>query len=180
MRCTIGLRPKCSGRYGSGPARTTTKSWAVCSRIPVNHIRYAPLLVFMPFFKGSYASAQRLTQERDATLVALALTLFHRRHAAWPERLEELVPDLLPDSSGRSFHRRADSLSRWSMGGHWFIPSGQTKRTTAASRPDVPEGDRAGIYGSCIHPGHGPAKSDIGWDWILWRPQDESSEPGAE
>ena len=35
-------------------------------------------------------------QVRDATEVAIALTLWKRRHGQWPERLEQLVPDLLP------------------------------------------------------------------------------------
>lgn len=32
----------------------------------------------------------------DATLVAIALELYHRRHEAWPRQLEQLTPDLLP------------------------------------------------------------------------------------
>ena len=45
---------------------------------------------------GAYYAGEIVTQQRDATLVALALNLYHRQHDAWPEHLDELVPDLLP------------------------------------------------------------------------------------
>jgi hypothetical protein len=44
----------------------------------------------------TYYYSELVTQQRDATLVALALVLYHRQHSAWPERQEQLVPDLLP------------------------------------------------------------------------------------
>ncbi len=48
----------------------------------------------MPFRPSQ--SAEFATQNRDATLAAIALTVYHRRHGQWPERLEQLCPDLLP------------------------------------------------------------------------------------
>ncbi|MCX7418335.1 MAG: hypothetical protein NT013_02210 [Planctomycetia bacterium] len=44
----------------------------------------------------SWQAAEFATLNRDATLVAIALTVYHHRHGEWPERLEQLCPDLLP------------------------------------------------------------------------------------
>lgn len=44
-----------------------------------------------------WQQAEFATQNRDATLVSIALTVYHRRHGHWPERLEQLCPDLLPE-----------------------------------------------------------------------------------
>ncbi|HLQ44865.1 MAG TPA: hypothetical protein VK137_09065, partial [Planctomycetaceae bacterium] len=44
-----------------------------------------------------WQQAEFATQNRDATLVTIALTVYHRRHGQWPERLEQLCPDLLPE-----------------------------------------------------------------------------------
>ncbi len=44
-----------------------------------------------------WQGAEFATQNRDATLVSIALTVYHRRHGQWPERLEQLCPDLLPE-----------------------------------------------------------------------------------
>jgi hypothetical protein len=45
----------------------------------------------------TWQAAEFATQTRDATLVSIALTVYHRRHIQWPERLEQLCPDLLPE-----------------------------------------------------------------------------------
>lgn len=44
-----------------------------------------------------WQQAEFATQNRDATLVSIALTVYHRRQHQWPERLEQLCPDLLPE-----------------------------------------------------------------------------------
>lgn len=44
-----------------------------------------------------WQTAEFATQNRDATLVAIALTAYHRRHGQWSDRLEQLSPDLLPE-----------------------------------------------------------------------------------
>lgn len=58
--------------------------------------RYPTIWLLMPALGRSAASAHRFTQSRDATLTAVALELYHRRHGAYPESLEALVPSLVP------------------------------------------------------------------------------------
>lgn len=63
---------------------------------PIQKSRFAPIVVFMPTIFSACEVAEQVMQERDAALVAIALELYRRRHGRWPERLEQLVPDLLP------------------------------------------------------------------------------------
>lgn len=71
---------------------------------PWDRLRYAPVLkLFQPLIDAGddwlaslAASGEYTTLHRDATLVAIALTLYHRRHHEWPTSLEQLTPGLLP------------------------------------------------------------------------------------
>ena len=65
-------------------------------------IKYRPLKMLMPYDEftrrspsvGLYGGCEKM--QCDATMVALGLELFHRRNNAWPARLDELCPALLP------------------------------------------------------------------------------------
>jgi len=63
---------------------------------PIEAIRFAPVLLLLPCSGSPIEEAERTTQRRDAALVAIALELYRRRAGDWPERLDQLVPDLLP------------------------------------------------------------------------------------
>jgi hypothetical protein len=127
----------------------------------------------MPGTTSCYATAQWWTQERDATLVALALTLFHRRHGAWPERLEQLVPDLLPTVPPDRF--TGQPLRYRVVEGRPVLYSvGPDIEDQGGQGPDLPAGELESLYRSSIyrrssHPGAVPEKSDVGWDWVFWR-----------
>ena len=60
-------------------------------------MRYLPIVMILPSIHGAAFVGEKATQQRDATLVALALELYRRRHGTWPALLGELTPDLLPD-----------------------------------------------------------------------------------
>ena len=66
-------------------------------------LRLEPVLgLFQPWIRmedtgRGWRAVEFATQSRDATLVAIALTVYHRRHGQWPERLEQLCPNLLPE-----------------------------------------------------------------------------------
>jgi hypothetical protein len=62
-----------------------------------DRMRFAPALIFSPSVGHMYKAVERSNQKLDATEVALALALWHKRNGAWPERLEELVPAMLPE-----------------------------------------------------------------------------------
>ena len=59
-------------------------------------MRYWLPSLLLPAVDAVFSFAERTIQFRDATEVAIALTLWKRRHGQWPEQLEQLVPELLP------------------------------------------------------------------------------------
>lgn len=63
---------------------------------PVSRMRYAPALAFLPATESAAAAGERITQQRDAVLAAIAVELFRRTTGEWPETLEAVVPRYLP------------------------------------------------------------------------------------
>ncbi len=91
--------------------------------------------------------AEFATQNRDATLVSIALTVYHRRHGEWPERLEQLRPDLLPEIPLDRFdgqplrYRVVDGLPLvYSVGRNRLDEQGQVV-DEKRNGPDTREGD---------------------------------------
>ncbi len=58
--------------------------------------RYCFVSLLMPSIGAALNAAERSTQIRDAAEVAIALELWHHRHGQWPDKLDRLVPALLP------------------------------------------------------------------------------------
>jgi len=59
--------------------------------------RYWPVVMLTPAVAKASESAEIVTQLRDGVLVGLALELHRRRHGEWPNSLEAMTPNLLPD-----------------------------------------------------------------------------------
>lgn len=57
---------------------------------------YATVGAMIPDFGAMSVGAERLTQRRDAVLVAIALELYRRAHGSYPDSLEALTPKYLP------------------------------------------------------------------------------------
>jgi len=138
-------------------------------------LRYVPIMIMMPSLSRASVIAERGTQERDATLAALACELYRRRTGHWPASLAELAPRYLPAVPLDRFdgqplrYRMADGYAviysvgwdRDDDGGR--VPEGahgnrrarqwQPERVVeglkAAGSPDLPDGD-----------------------WVLWPPVD--------
>ena len=66
------------------------------STSPLARLRYWPLFILMPAFGNAGRVGEYATQTRDATLTALALELYHRRHGEYPSSLAALTPQWLP------------------------------------------------------------------------------------
>lgn len=62
----------------------------------MHKIRYPLLDLLASPFERVSTTGDFATQERDATLVAIALELYHRREGSYPAMLDALTPDLLP------------------------------------------------------------------------------------
>ncbi|KPK75987.1 MAG: hypothetical protein AMS25_17800 [Gemmatimonas sp. SM23_52] len=140
---------------------------------PIDHLRYLPLVIMMPSLSRASVIAERGTQERDATLAALACELYRRRTGHWPASLAELAPRYLPavpldrfdgqplryrvaDGCGVIYSigvDRDDDGGRVPEGAHGNRRAGQwqpervVEGLKAAGSPELPDGD-----------------------WVLWPP----------
>ena len=54
-------------------------------------------VLLMPALQKVYVHEERTIAQRDAVLAAIALVIHRHRHGGWPESLEALTPDLLPE-----------------------------------------------------------------------------------
>lgn len=90
---------------------------------PLGRVRYAPLQVLLPALSTAAQAGRRAVEQRDATLVMIALELHRRATGEYPASLEALVPSLLPaippdgaDGKPLRYARRGDSYILYSVG----------------------------------------------------------------
>jgi hypothetical protein len=145
---------------------------------PRKKIGYWPVLYKFPGFQHVALRGEILTQQRDATLAAMALELYRRRHGTWPGSLDDLTPFPLPNVPLDRF--TGEPLRFRLVDGQPLLYS------TGVDRDD--DGGRAHRMGNdlaqrwepwvkvkapprLVNDGSGqmvrlPPKFD--WDWILW------------
>lgn len=58
--------------------------------------KYMPLYVLLPAVGRAATQAEVAMMRRDATLTVIALELFRRRYGAYPQTLDQLVPEMMP------------------------------------------------------------------------------------
>lgn len=157
---------------------------------PYLRICYWPVLYMFPAFKHVAMQGEALSQQRDATLTAIALELYRRRHNAWPQSLAELTPSPLPTLPIDRF--TGQPLCYRLIDGQPIVYS------TGVDRDD--DGGRAHRMGNdlaqrwepwkkvsrpprLVNDGFGrqmwlPAGFD--WDWILWPAPDYQPQRAAD
>ncbi len=137
-----------------------------CKQSPLETLRYLPLMLFVPRLEACFSYRERVTQEFDATLAALALELQHRRTGTWPKTLDELVPDLLP-AVPRDRFTGGPLLYRVENDRPLIYSAGPDKKDDGGQ--PVPELDLMWMYWP---PSTDPANQrPPDGDWILWPPQ---------
>ncbi len=84
--------------------------------------RWSPLIELTPSYNKLLIATMRLRSEFDATLVLLAADTYRIEHDAWPESLEQLVPDYLSTIPDDPFLQGAQILYRADASGPtiWF------------------------------------------------------------
>ena len=61
-----------------------------------SRFRYARTVLLMPALEATVPAAARGDAENEAALTAIAIEQYRRQHGRWPDRLEQLVPECLP------------------------------------------------------------------------------------
>ena len=64
---------------------------------PIAKLRYMMTSLVTPAMEAAVTAAARAHATNEATDVAIAIELFRRREGKLPEKLDELVPDFLPE-----------------------------------------------------------------------------------
>jgi hypothetical protein len=136
----------------------------------VRRMRYWLPYLFLPAIDAVFSAAERTIQVRDGAEVAIALTLWKQRHGQWPDRLEQLVPDLLPAVPPD----RADGKPL-----RYVVRDGQAS-VYSIGRDRNDDGGRSTVDAdSAVVSSFGPVSaeeqkgsdgSDDDGDWILWPP----------
>jgi hypothetical protein len=131
-----------------------------------NYFRYYLVNLLLPAVSAVFSAGERTNQQRDATELVIALELWHRRHGAWPERIQQLVPELLPavpldraDGKPLRYLLRDGKPLVYSIGADHRDDDGR-------ANPEDPELPRFITYGPR------PVGDSTG-DWILWPPLPE-------
>lgn len=149
-------------------------------RLKTSNVQNAKFL-FISLLFPSLSAANFLfevtTQQRDATLVAIALELYRRKHGEYPPTLEALVPQYLPTVppdryDGNPLKYKLENgrpllysigVDRKDDGG--VLPKGQHRTSANWSA------------GSWVPPSQlpkpGPEYDKINGDWILWPPVED-------
>ncbi len=123
--------------------------------------RYLSLPLLVETLGPLGRSAELVTQQRDAIGVAIALELYRRRHGDWPDRLELLVPSMLPmipvdRFDGRPIKYRVENGAPilYSVGADTDDDGGRQ-----------PEGGRAARQATMLNHDRTPLTDS---DWVLW------------
>ena len=148
---------------------------------PLDRIRYLPLSIMSPALGRASRIGELAVQSRDATLVAIALELYHRRHGVWPAKLAELAPQLLPQVppdryDGRSIKYRVidGQPLLYSVGADRKDDNGRLPEPKDLG-PNVP--DRRARANALARawlpppePNRPPGAAPPDGDWVLWPP----------
>jgi hypothetical protein len=122
------------------------------------------LALFMSPLEKMYFSAQSTTQERDATLVVIALARFFDAHGHWPDSLDELTPAYLQAVPPDRF--TGDALCYRLIDEQPVVYSVGPDRDDDGGKPiaDAPTFD---LETAWVSPSDAALAGD--GDWVLWR-----------
>ncbi len=83
-----------TGASGSGAAERKSRAWLESK---ATQVRYLPLLAegHAVWLTGAIEGRWKKTAERDGVLIAVACQVYRRRHDAWPDSAQALVPEFL-------------------------------------------------------------------------------------
>ncbi len=137
-------------------------------------LRHLPIVMLLPAVQQAAIVGERATQQRDATLVALALEMYRRQYGAWPQNLGELAPKWLPSVPPDRY--TGAPMSYRLVDGRPLLYSVGPDRTDDAGKSLDRDFQDHLYYPVPKHLQATPMKVPSG-DWILWPPQPKAVEP---
>lgn len=130
--------------------------------------RYLLISILMPSLQRASIQGEIVTQQRDATLVAIALQMFHRRNGRYPAALGELTPALLPsvpvdrfDGFALRYRVNGGQPVLYSVGADGDDDGGRVP-ATESGRKAISQWLSPSERANQVNPPEG--------DWVLWPP----------
>lgn len=141
---------------------------------PLQKLRYYPISLLFPSYSHCEGLFERTRQVRDATLVAIALELYRRQAGTWPDSLNDLTPQFLPQVppdryDGKPLKYRVIDAQPvlYSIGVNRIDDGGRLPEPRKPNEKSVERNQRARVW----LPVGTPELPD--GDWILWPPVEE-------
>jgi hypothetical protein len=141
---------------------------------PLQKLRYYPISLLFPSYSRCAELFERTRQARDATLVATALELYRRQAGAWPESLNDLTPQFLPqvppdryDGKPLKYRVIDGQPVLYSIGVNRIDDGGRLPEPRKPNEKSVERNQRAREWLPVGTPGLPDG------DWILWPPVEE-------
>jgi hypothetical protein len=145
-----------------------------CSSSPLGRLYYAPTSSLLSPYSQAFLQCDYFMQRRDATLVAIALELYHRRTGQWPAALDELMPRYLPQVPSDRYdgkpikYRLVDGQPLlYSVGADRVDDGGRLPEARNAGERPTSRNHRAQEW-------QPPGTADVArGDWLLWPPVED-------
>jgi hypothetical protein len=141
---------------------------------PLQKLRYYPISLLFPSYSRCEELFERTRQARDATLVAIALELYRRHTGAWPDSLNDLTPQFLPqvppdryDGKPLKYRVIDGQPVLYSIGVNRVDDGGRLPEPRKPNEKSVERNQRAREWLPVGTPGLPDG------DWILWPPVEE-------
>ncbi len=163
------------------PAQVAHDGLEAMGRSPLAHVRYWPLFILAPALDNAGRIGEYATQTRDATLTALVLELYRRRHGEYPSSLAALTPQWLPkvppdryDGQPLKYRLVDGQPLLYSVGVDRKDDGGRLPNVPNVA-PDAPNRESranhlARMWRPPPNPNHPPPEPLPDGDWILWPP----------
>ncbi len=150
--------------WNSEEIRRADQRFDAAATGPRARMKYMLPLQLMPSIFAAIEASEAAITYRDAIETAIALELYRRRNGAWPERLDQLVPALLP----------APPLDRYTgQPLHYILVEDHPKLYSVGCDRDDDGGRPANPPEQTFSDPLRPAGRD--GDWILWAPGETPS-----
>ena len=138
-----------------------------------DHYRYPLITLLLPAFDALRATVERGRGNVDGALIGIALELYHRKHDAWPESLDELSPRWLPSVPvDRITGKPVRYVLRY---GRPIVYSVGADRDDDGGRPPEEDKRRTSSYSAAarwIAEDPHPSVNVPDGDWLLWPQRD--------
>ncbi len=176
---SIAVRQEPPWQWDPNAISAANARYQIGERSPLARLQHMLTFIVAPAVGAATSAGEKSVMLRNGAETAIALVLYHRRHGAWPERLDQLVPDLLPAVPIDRY--TGDPLHYKVRDGKPLLYSVGQDRDDDAGQPASPPEYAMGGFDPLPQGSSESSTSDPAHDgdWILWPPITPNDAPGG-